>query len=219
MLARLRLSRLCLARAMSSSASPPPPLTDIGLNLTDDMFQGRYRDKSVHTADHDSVMARARAAGVVQAVLTGDDLDRSRHAVEMARRFGLKCTVGVHPCQVNAFERHPAGADAYMDELSELIRGNIGGKHGDGPVVAVGELGLDYDRLQHADKATQLKCAGSRSLILRRADTSRLSSSWPNASTCPSSSMLGPATPTSTSSGSCARTASSEGSSTRSTAR
>ena len=147
-------SGLRSVRAMASSASPPA-LCDIGLNLTDDMFSGSYRGKNVHAADHEHVMARARAAGVTHAVLTGDDLARSKTAIEVARRFGLKCTVGVHPCQVNAFERHPGGAAAYLDELSDLIRANVGDG---GPVVAVGELGLDYDRLQHADKASQLKC-------------------------------------------------------------
>lgn len=41
--------------------------------------------------------------------------------------------------------------------MSTLIQDNLGGKHGTGKVVAVGECGLDYDRLNLCDRATQLR--------------------------------------------------------------
>jgi TatD DNase family protein len=54
----------------------------------------------------------------------------------------LYCTVGVHPTRCTEFEQHPGGGAQYMAELRAVIaQGRECGK-----VVALGELGLDYDR-------------------------------------------------------------------------
>jgi TatD DNase family protein len=50
--------------------------------------------------------------------------------------------VGVHPTRCSEFEEHPEGAEAYMAALLDII---LEGQHL-GKVVAVGEMGLDYDR-------------------------------------------------------------------------
>ncbi len=39
-------------------------LVDIGVNLTDPMFQGEYHGKACHPPDYDAVLQRAMAAGV-----------------------------------------------------------------------------------------------------------------------------------------------------------
>lgn len=57
----------------------------------------------------------------------------------------LTTTVGVHPCTALEFERRPD----YLQTLRQLLHS----KH----VVAVGECGLDYDRLEHCDADRQRK--------------------------------------------------------------
>ena len=97
-------------------------------------------------------------------LITGTDLNTSKAAIEIARRYGFKCTVGLHPTSSKF------GSPAVMKQLEALIVENRD------VVVAVGECGLgpllsqrdgrnthlrigptDYDRLQRSPKATQLK--------------------------------------------------------------
>ena len=59
--------------------------------------------------------------------------------------------MGVHPTRCGEFEAHPEGPDAYLQALAGVI---ADGKR-DGKVVAVGEAGLDYDRLHFCEAATQ----------------------------------------------------------------
>ena len=65
----------------------------------------------------------------------------------------LYATVGVHPCSVTSFDGHPAGPSALLEDLEKLA---LSAKNA-GTCTAFGEIGLDYDRLYHAPKATQLK--------------------------------------------------------------
>ena len=100
------------------------PLIDIGANLTHESF----------AADLDAVLARARAAGVVQQVVTGASREGSVAARDLAHRFPgeLFATAGVHPHHASDYT---AEADAL---LRDLLR--------DERVVAVGETGLDFHR-------------------------------------------------------------------------
>ena len=97
---------------------------DIGVNLTGSSF----RD------DIDDVVRRAVDAGVMQMIVTGTDIDHSRAALELSRRFPgtLLATAGLHP--------HHAGDldDSTIPQLRELVAETT--------VVAVGECGLDYNR-------------------------------------------------------------------------
>ena len=63
----------------------------------------------------------------------------------------LSCTIGVHPCSTQAFEKHPGGPSGLLQELRELIL--AAPKEA---FVAIGEIGLDYDRLTLSPKETQL---------------------------------------------------------------
>ena len=65
----------------------------------------------------------------------------------------LYATVGVHPCSVNTFDEHPSGPSALLHDLEQLA---LSAKAA-GTCTAFGEIGLDYDRLYHAPKETQLK--------------------------------------------------------------
>jgi len=99
-------------------------LIDIGLNLTHDSFN----------PDREAVLARARAAGVAQMILTGATVAASHAAANLARtdRQRLFATAGVHPH--HASDLTPEA----LTELESLAR--------QPEVVAVGECGLDYFR-------------------------------------------------------------------------
>ena len=99
-------------------------LIDIGANLTHDSFD----------RDRDAVIERARAAGVVQMVVTGASREHSPKALELALQYPgtLFATAGVHP-------HH---ATEYTEECDLEMRA----LHAHKEVVAVGECGLDYFR-------------------------------------------------------------------------
>jgi len=97
-------------------------MIDIGCNLTHTSFQ------------HDlaEVIDRARGAGVTGLIVTGTTVAESGHAIDIAERFDLHCTVGVHP-------HHARDCDAStIPSLRELSRHPR--------VVAIGECGLDFNR-------------------------------------------------------------------------
>jgi TatD DNase family protein len=84
-------------------------------------------------ADRDDVLRRAREAGLERLLVPGWDLESSAAAVALARRHDwLDAAVGIHPHDA------AAGADAWpgIVRLAE-----------DDRVVAIGETGLDYDRM------------------------------------------------------------------------
>ncbi|XP_065839982.1 deoxyribonuclease TATDN1-like [Oscarella lobularis] len=134
---------------------------DIGANLTDPVFRGTYRGKKAHPDDLDQVLKRARDHGVDKIVVTGGSLEDSQSALDLAKSAvvvekdgismpQLYSTAGCHPTRCQDFVRHPAGPDRYLDALLELIKSN-GEK-----IIAVGECGLDYDRLHFCPKDVQL---------------------------------------------------------------
>ena len=99
-------------------------LIDIGANLTHESFD----------RDRDAVLARARAAGVAQMVVTGASREHSPQALALALAHPsfLFATAGVHP-------HH---AVEYTAECDAEMRALLAHEH----VVAVGECGLDYFR-------------------------------------------------------------------------
>jgi TatD DNase family protein len=97
-------------------------MIDIGANLTHSSFHGEL----------DAVVARARGAGVFPLVVTGTTVLESRMAAEIADRFELYATAGIHP--------HHA-RDCGPETIAELK------KLAQHPrVVAIGECGLDFNR-------------------------------------------------------------------------
>ncbi len=97
-------------------------MIDIGANLTHASFHD----------DLEAVLARARDAGVWPLVVTGTTVLESRMAAEIADRFGLYATAGVHPH--HARDCGPAT----IEELRKLAQHPR--------VVAIGECGLDFNR-------------------------------------------------------------------------
>ena len=105
-------------------ATEPVGLIDIGANLTHDSFDH----------DRDDVLARARAAGVVQQVLTGTTVEASARALALAREHPgeLFATAGMHPHHASDFD------DDARERFRELAMAD--------EMVAVGECGLDHFR-------------------------------------------------------------------------
>uniref|UniRef100_A0A667WXD6 Deoxyribonuclease TATDN1 n=1 Tax=Myripristis murdjan TaxID=586833 RepID=A0A667WXD6_9TELE len=120
---------------------------NIGVNLTDPMFRGVYRGKQKHDVGTCNAVT---SAAVFQFLITGGSLEDSREALRLAEtREEFFSTVGCHPTRCVEFER--SGSELYLSGLGELAAAHRG------KVVAVGECGLDFDRLEFCPKETQLR--------------------------------------------------------------
>ena len=95
-------------------------LVDTHCHLGDEQFADDLAD----------VLRRARDDGVGHVVAVADSVAAGRAAVDIARRFGLSATAGVHP--------HVA--TTWSPEAEEAVRASLAMDE----VVAVGETGLDY---------------------------------------------------------------------------
>ena len=138
---------------------------DIGANLLEERFTaGIYRGTFRHEPDLDCIIDRAVSVGVSKIILTAGTVEESRKAVQTARQWNnelypqkihFSCTVGVHPtrCQqvFGNTNDEASSADELLDELLAIARDGMT----DNTVVAIGEIGLDYDRLEFCPKHVQ----------------------------------------------------------------
>ncbi|XP_021936091.1 uncharacterized protein LOC110837838 [Zootermopsis nevadensis] len=131
-------------------------IVDIGANLTNKKY-GR---------DLDSVIQRAKDAGVQKIMVTGASLRTSREALRLTRIYPgtLYSTAGIHPHDAKSW------MDGYLEELREMARSP--------ECVAVGECGLDYNRdfspvdiqKEVFEKQVQLACELGKPLFLHERD-------------------------------------------------
>ena len=98
------------------------------------------------------MLDRAFANHVEKIIITGTTLEDSKEVLEMAKNSdNLFITVGCHPTRCKEFEQSKTTPDDYFHGLVGLIKEN------DKKVLAIGECGLDYDRLHFCDKEVQKK--------------------------------------------------------------
>lgn len=133
------------------------PFVDIGANLLDGMYQGYYRggDQPKHEQDLDIVLKRAWDNQLDKIIITAGTVEESKQALAMSRRDDrLYCTAGVHPTRCSQeFGMTDDSWKESLDKLKHAIEQGIQ-QH---KVVALGELGLDYARLEFCDAETQKK--------------------------------------------------------------
>jgi TatD DNase family protein len=123
------------------------------------MFKGEYNGKSKHQADLDSVLDRATKHGLSKVIITAGDLETLKQSIDLIESYKaqskfpglLYTTCGVHPTMGMEFEKDGQTPDALIDTLIATAQ-----KHKE-YIVAVGEFGLDYDRLQFCDKERQMR--------------------------------------------------------------
>lgn len=104
-------------------------LIDIALNITDRQFKGEVSE----------VMSRSKDKKVMP-ILIGLDSHSSKLCIEIAKEYKTVSTVGIHPTSSKCCN---------IEDIVPYINEDV--------VVAVGECGLDYDRLVFADKESQKK--------------------------------------------------------------
>ncbi|EFA82111.1 deoxyribonuclease [Heterostelium album PN500] len=126
---------------------------DIGVNLTDDMYQGIYHGKAKHQADLQIVLERAWNNGLEKIMITSGRIEEVKQSLSIIEQYDNKSnrlftTIGVHPTRCSEFIDRE---QEYIDTLLELYTQNKD------KIVAIGEFGLDYDRLEFCPKETQLK--------------------------------------------------------------
>lgn len=123
------------------------------INNADGMFKGIYNGKQCHIPDVKAVLSRAWTAGVDRIIVTGGSLEESKEALAIAETDArLFCTVGVHPTRCNEFDES-GNPEKHFQELLALAKEGVE----KGKVVAIGECGLDYDRLHFCPSEIQKK--------------------------------------------------------------
>lgn len=145
----------------SLKGAPSVPYTgckyfEIGVNLLDEMFRGIYNGRQKHAEDIIDVLQRGKEMGIRRTIITAGCLEESIEALKLARSmqptYDLYSTVGVHPTRANEFQN----ADD-TESLIEQFRAIIADGKSDGRVLALGECGLDYDRLNFSSKEMQME--------------------------------------------------------------
>ena len=148
---------------------------DIGANVvsatSDTQFDGFYHhgSKRYHESDVVDVLERAHKVGVREILATSGTLDEAKATARQCRTWNtdgvggggeknaalpkMYGTVGVHPTRAGEFNDSTKceSPEAYVDALKTVVRENAD------VVAAIGECGLDYDRLHFCDKETQKK--------------------------------------------------------------
>ncbi|KAM4059858.1 tatD related DNase domain-containing protein [Hirsutella rhossiliensis] len=174
-----------MAAAQLKPGRPPyvPRYVDIGINLADPIFRGVHRGTQRHPDDLDAVVRRAREVGCSKLMVTGSDFKSARDALKLADEYPgiVYATAGIHPCSSSVFtsdapgpeDEHtppcesdpsapipahqkpdPARSVDIIAEFTALLAEATSSSHKH--LVAVGEFGLDYDRLHYCNKAVQL---------------------------------------------------------------
>ena len=160
-------SGFALDNGLSSSSLLSLPFIDIAFN-NDEMYNGIYNDKKKHANDLELVLQRAKECGVRKIIATGTTSDDSIECVNFCKQYkkfyetklydneddsitstyGLYSTCGIHPTRCNEFINQE---DILIEKLANTIDNNRE------EIIAIGECGLDYDRLKFCTKENQIR--------------------------------------------------------------
>jgi TatD DNase family protein len=125
---------------------------DISLNLCDDQYKGIYYGKKCHEEDYDEVLERANNIGVKKMLFVAGSFDDIKISYDLSLKGNnYYITSGIHPKRAKEELEKENNIDKIMKNLDDLIL-----KYKD-KIIAIGECGLDYDRLHYSDKESQLK--------------------------------------------------------------
>ena len=133
---------------------PYKRLFDIAANLCDEKFQGIYNVKQYHKDDTDVVLKRAKDWNVNKLLFASGHIPDAHLSYELSLKSdNYYITVGTHPCWASAAEKETKeiGFEKYYENMAQII------KDYKLKCIAVGECGLDYDRLHYSTKEDQLK--------------------------------------------------------------
>lgn len=177
--AAAQLLRKYTTANMTAGVSTSPKYFDIGFNISDHMFRGIYHEKQQHESDIPNILNRCVLTNVKKLLITGSSIKESQHSIDVVSQFAsstpvsLYYTIGVHPCHVNEFvpehgqsywkpdqtEEAPfeivdhAFTQGKLRELYDLYKRQEASDAG--RFKAIGEIGLDYDRLNYSGIAIQ----------------------------------------------------------------
>lgn len=149
-----------LSTATTSSTFDSTKYIDIGANLLDTKFLGEYNGSTKHPSDIDTVLSRSLAgypksdgslnynAVCERIIITSGTFEECKASIELCKKINAK--TGLQSTSTTA-GFHPTRSAEYIDsiDLLNFIKDNTE------YLTAFGELGLDYDRLQFADKEAQ----------------------------------------------------------------
>lgn len=143
----------------------------VAVTFTADQFRGIYRGKAYHEPDLSEVIQRAKDYGCEKIMLTTMSLPLGYDNLKLVRQFPETCTMtlGVHPYHAAEIYASPESSDtgdaggtinddsSYLDELRSFAKTLLAEQNSESgsPLVAFGEIGLDYEYLTRSDKATQ----------------------------------------------------------------
>jgi TatD DNase family protein len=115
-----------------------------------------HLDSNKFDDDRDAVIQRAIAAGVTRILIPGLELESSLAAIKLADSHpNLYAAIGFHPTDLDKW------SNSSIEKLRELILPHPNpspagrGTQGEGKIVAIGEIGLDYYWIKESDKRAQ----------------------------------------------------------------
>ncbi|XP_075217454.1 deoxyribonuclease TATDN1 isoform X2 [Lycorma delicatula] len=124
---------------------------DIGANLNDMMYKGVYHGSVKHKPDLQDVLNRAWDTGLKKIIITAGSVEDINESLVLAQSDDrLYTTVGCHPTRCGEFEQK-GDPNGYMQSLIDFV------EKGKNKIVAIGECGLDYDRINFCPKEIQKK--------------------------------------------------------------
>ncbi|RDW63599.1 hypothetical protein BP6252_11144 [Coleophoma cylindrospora] len=136
---------------MCQSKANPRRFVDVAVTFTADQFQGVYRGKKYHEPDFGKVIQRAQEYGCEKMILTTMTLLGAYSNHQLVQQYPGTCTMtlGVHPYHAGEIY----GEENYLDTMLQFGQKLLAEEPSS--LVAFGEIGLDYDYLDRADKETQ----------------------------------------------------------------